>query len=50
MVAEWRAAAERDRGLENCFYHLGTGGERRGSREEKGGTAVGRKAQLVARA
>lgn len=27
MVAEWRAAAERDRGLENCFYHLGTESE-----------------------
>lgn len=39
MVAEWRAAAERDRGLENCFYHLGTGGERRGSRKEKRGNS-----------
>lgn len=50
VVAEWQAAAERDRGLENCFYHLGTEGERRGSRKEKGETAAERKAQLVARA
>lgn len=39
MVAEWRAAEERDRGLGNCFYHLGTEGERRGSRKEKRGNS-----------
>lgn len=33
VVAEWWVTAERDRGLENCFYHLGTRAERRGKQK-----------------